>query len=74
MRQIIGEAVSSEACLLGQKIARHTRPILDNGLSRIRYFSRYFFLGGVAIFASEGADATFGFPFFGFLVSRLLRT
>jgi hypothetical protein len=40
-----------------------------------RYFSRYFFLGGVAIFASEGADeATFGFSFFGFLVSRLLRT
>jgi hypothetical protein len=39
-----------------------------------RYFSRYFFLG-VAIFASEGADeATFGFSFFGFLVSRLLRT
>jgi hypothetical protein len=40
-----------------------------------RYFSHYFFLGGVAIFASEGADAaTFGFSFFGFLVSRLLRT
>jgi hypothetical protein len=40
-----------------------------------RYFSRYFFLGGVAIFVSEGADAaTFGFSFFGFLVSRLLRT
>jgi hypothetical protein len=31
-----------------------------------RYFSRYFFLGGVAIFVSEGADAvTFGFSFFG---------
>jgi antirestriction protein ArdC len=36
---------------------------------------RYFFLGGVAIFASEGAAAAaFGFSFFGFLVSRLLRT
>ena len=40
-----------------------------------RYFSRYFFLGGVANFVSEGADAaTFGFSFFGFLLSRLLRT
>jgi hypothetical protein len=39
------------------------------------YSSRYFFLGGVAIFMSEGADsATFGFSFFGFLASRLLRT
>jgi hypothetical protein len=38
-------------------------------------FSRYFFLGGVAIFLSEGADAAvFGFSFFGFLTSRLLRT
>jgi hypothetical protein len=36
---------------------------------------RYFFLGGVAILASEVADAaSFGFSFFGFLVSRLLRT
>jgi hypothetical protein len=50
--------------------------IIATGLtSPPRYFSRYFFLGGVAIFASEGADAaTFGFSFFGFLVSRLLRT
>jgi hypothetical protein len=40
-----------------------------------RYFSRYFFLGGIAIFVSEGADAaTFGFSFLGFLASRLLRT
>jgi hypothetical protein len=40
-----------------------------------RYFSHYFFLGGVAIFVSEGADAaTFGFSFFGFLASRSLRT
>jgi hypothetical protein len=40
-----------------------------------RNFSHYFFLGGVAIFVSEGADAaTFGFSFFGFLASRLLRT
>ena len=40
-----------------------------------RYSFRYFFLGGVAIFMSEGADsATFGFSFFGFLASRLLRT
>ncbi len=40
-----------------------------------RYFSRYFFLGGVATFVSEGADAaTFGFSFFGFLTSWLLRT
>jgi hypothetical protein len=39
------------------------------------YSSSYFFLGGVAIFMSEGADsATFGFSFFGFLASRLLRT
>jgi hypothetical protein len=39
------------------------------------YSSRYFFLGGVAIFMSEGAkSATFGFSFFGFLASRLLRT
>jgi len=39
------------------------------------YSSRYFFLGGVAIFMSEGADsATFGFSFFSFLASRLLRT
>jgi hypothetical protein len=39
------------------------------------YSSRYFFLGGVAIFMSEGADsATFGFSFFGFLASRLLRS
>jgi hypothetical protein len=43
--------------LLGRKIARHTRPILDNGLSQIatdltsppRYFSRYFFFGGLGI-------------------------
>jgi hypothetical protein len=40
-----------------------------------RNFSHYFFLGGVAIFVSEGADAaTFGFSFFGFLASLLLRT
>jgi hypothetical protein len=40
-----------------------------------RFSSRYFFLGGVATFASEGAAAvTFGLSFFGFLVSQLLRT
>src|SRR5580704_824627 len=39
------------------------------------YSSRYFFLGGVAIFMSEGSDsATFCFSLFGFLASRLLRT
>jgi hypothetical protein len=38
-------------------------------------FFPLFFLGGVAIFVSEGAGAaTFGFPFFGFLASLLLRT
>ena len=38
-------------------------------------FFPLFLLGGVAIFVSEGADAaTFGFSFFGFLASRLLRT
>lgn len=59
------------------------RPPRANGPNRIasgltlplRYFPRYFFLGGVAIFLSEGADAAvFGFSFFGFLTSRLLRT
>jgi hypothetical protein len=42
---------------------------------RRRRVSHYFFLGGIAIFVSEGADAaTFGFSFFGFLASLLLRT
>jgi hypothetical protein len=41
----------------------------------LRHFPRYFFLGGVAILLSEGADAAvFGLSFFGFLTSRLLRT
>jgi len=39
------------------------------------YFSCYFFLGGLAMFMGDGVDApTFGFSFFGFLASRLLRT
>jgi hypothetical protein len=42
---------------------------------RRRRVSHYFFLGGIAIFVSEGAGAaTFGFSFFGFLASLLLRT
>jgi hypothetical protein len=39
------------------------------------YFFRYFFLGGLPSFTFEGVDApAFGFSFFGFLASRLLRT
>jgi hypothetical protein len=51
-----------EYCYKGRPIAPSRSP------------PRYFVLGGVANFMSEGADAAvFGFSFFGVLASRLLR-